>query len=335
MLSNRLAIASVSLGQHDTHTLPQKIEAAAVAGIQGIEITYPDLDDHATQLSVPLLEAAESARRLCEEKSMEIIAFASFQNYEGQQSPLQDRLHKARDWLRITSKLGAAHLQMPSNYDRSASSDCGTIISELRQLSDLAQAIDPAIKIAYENLGWGTHCHTWQQALQIVQDVDKDNFGLCLDSFHFCVDLWADPFRTDGKKPDGPRKLQASLRELVQRLPLNKLFYLQLSDGELLEQPYSTTHPWYDPGLEPGHVWSNEARPFPLETDFGGYMPVREISKAFLIDLGYTGWVSLESFDRRMKQAHQGPARNAQRAMSSWRRLEKELTSTRSRTGRL
>lgn len=189
MLHNKLAIASVSLGQHPAHTLPLKITAAAEAGIRGIEITHPDLDHYASALSLPILEAARNIRKLCAHQRLEIIAFASFQNFEGQNSPLPDRLQTAREWLAIADSLGALHLQVPSNFDRSASADRQVIASDLRQLCDLAKTLNPVVKIAYENLGWGTHCSLWQHALQIVQDVDRDNFGLCLDSFHFCVAL--------------------------------------------------------------------------------------------------------------------------------------------------
>ena len=328
MLQNKLAIASVSLGQHDAHTLPLKIVAAAEAGIRGIEITRPDLDHYANTLTLPILEAARKIRQLCAEERLEIIAFASFQNFEGQNSPLPDRLQAAREWLAIADNLGAVHLQVPSNFDRSANADRQVVASDLRQLCDLAKTLSPVVKIAYENLGWGTHCSTWQHALQIVQDVDRDNFGLCLDSFHFCVALWADPFNKSGKQSGADEKLSKSLEMLVKQLPVEKLFYLQLSDGERLDPPYSQAHPWYDPTLEPGHVWSNEARPFPLETEYGGYMPVKEVAHAFMVELGYTGWVSMETFDRRMKSAHQGPSQNARRAVRSWETMRSHLSRT-------
>ncbi|KAF2158815.1 hypothetical protein M409DRAFT_71446 [Zasmidium cellare ATCC 36951] len=328
MLQNKLAIASVSLGQHASHTLPLKIAAAAEAGLNGIEITYPDLDGYAKALSIPILQAARRIRQICQDERLEIIAFASFQNFEGQTSPLPERLQKAREWLAIAHHLGASHLQVPSNYDRDASADRDVIVSELRELCDLANSFKPVIKIAYENLGWGTHCSLWEHALQTFQEVGRENFGLCLDSFHFCVALWADPFNKNGIQPNGDRQLQESLSALVRRLPLGKLFYLQLSDGERLDPPYSSSHPWYDPTLEPGHVWSNEARPFPLETDYGGYMPVKEIAQAFLIDLGYTGWVSMETFDRRMRSEQQGPVLNARRAVRSWENLRWGLSET-------
>lgn len=328
MFQNRLAIASPSLGQHATHTLPQKIVAAAEAGIRGLEITHSDLVGYAKTSSISTLEAARRIRRQCEDDRLEILAFAPFKKFEGQRTPLPDRLQKAREWLAIAHILGAEHFQVPSNHDRTANGDHNVVISEFQELSDLAATFSPVIKIAYENLGWGTHCETWQQALKIAEDVDRPNFGLCLDSFHFCVALWGDAFNSTGIKPDGDRNLKESLRDLIAKLPLDKLFYLQLSDGERLGSPYSERHPWYDPELEPGHVWSNEARPFPLETQYGGYMPVLEVTQAFLVDLGYTGWVSLETFDRRMRSEDQTPVLNARRAVKSWEILRSSLRAS-------
>jgi sugar phosphate isomerase/epimerase len=328
MLQNKLAIASISLGQHAAHTLPLKIAAAAEAGIRGIEITRPDLDQFANALSLPILEVARRVRKLCADTRLEIIAFASFQNFEGQKSPLRNRLQTAREWIAIADSLGAVHLQVPSNFDRSANADPQVVASDLQHLCDMAKTLNPVVKIAYENLGWGTHCSTWQHALQIVQDVGRDNFGLCLDSFHFTVALWADPFSNDGKQSNGDKKLKEPLETLVKELPLEKLFYLQLSDGERLNPTYSGAHPWYDSVLEPAHVWSNEARPFPLETEYGSYMPVQEVAHAFLVDLGYKGWVSMETFDRRMRSEHQGPSQNARRAVRSWETLRLRLLET-------
>lgn len=335
MLQNQLAIAGVSLGQHATHTLPNKISAAAENGLQGIEITYTDLEDYAISLGVSILEAASPIRLQCQTNKLAIIAFAPFENFEGQRTPLEDRLAKAQEWLTVANVLGAEHFQVPSNYDRNANGDRRVVTSELRQLSDLAYQYSPPIKIAYENLGWGTHCSLWQEAMDIVKAVDRDNFGLCLDSFHLCVALWADPFARSCVRPNGARALGQSLRELVQRLPLERLFYLQLSDGERLDPPYSKTHPWFDSVLQPAHVWSNEARPFPLEKDLGGYMPVEDVARAVLVELGFAGWVSLETFDGRMRLEHNGPQQNARRAARSRQALEDALKRPKAAIGKL
>ena len=325
MISNKLAIVSVSLGQHSSHTLPHKIAAAAQNGISGLEITYPDLEFYSIGLSIPILDAALKIKDLCSENGIIVISLASFQNFEGHVSPLKERLAKASSWLAIARNLGAEYLQVPSSYDSNINGDHEVIVSELRQLSDLAGASRPVIKIAYENLAWSTHCTLWQDALKIVCEVDRDNFGLCLDSFHLSTALWADPFSLSGQQPNSNKRLEESLQLFVKNCPLDKIFYIQLSDGELLDPPYSESHPWYDRDLAVGHVWSNEARPFPLENDYGAYMPVQTIAQAFLVDKGFSGWVSLETFDRRMREEKNDPTQNARRAVSAWWHLKQRL----------
>lgn len=331
MLNNRLAIASVSLGQHTSHTLPQKIDAAAQNGITGIEITYPDLSTYASSQACSLHKAAQNIKHLCREHHLHILALAPFENFEGHTSPIASRLKTAQHWLDIARLLGAEHLQVPSSYDRNSNRDRGVIVSELGQLADLAASSQPVIKVAYENLAWSTHCSLWQEALSIVQEVDRENFGLCLDSFHLAVSLWGDPYSKSGIQRHGERQLARSLRDLVDSCPLERIFYLQLSDGERMDPPYSEEHPWYDASLEVGHVWSMHARPFPLESDCGAYMPVEAIAKAFLVDLDFKGWVSLETFDRRMKQERYTPEVNAERASRSWDDLKKRLSDRQSR----
>lgn len=323
----KLAIASPSLGQHISHTLPHKINAAATNGIRGIEITFPDLEAYASSQSLGLQEAARDIKTICEGApgDLRVISLCPFENFEGHQSPLLDRLGKARQWLGIARALGAEFLQVPSAFDKTSSTDAGRIEEELRQLADLAAAEQPVIKIAYENLAWSTHCSTWQHALRIVQAVDRLNFGLCLDSFHLAVTLWGDPHSSEGIQANGPRQLRESLDTMVKLCPRDKVFYVQLSDGERMDPPYSDSHPWFDPKLDVGHVWSNEARPFPLETECGAYMPIVELAESFLIGIQYEGWVSLETFDRRMREADMGPERNAERASKSWERLTKAM----------
>ncbi len=326
MISNRLAIASVSLGQHPSHTLPAKIIAAAQNGISGLEVTYPDLSSYAVSVSISILDAATMIKDLCATNGIVIISLAPFENFEGHSSPLKERLAKASLWVAVARALGAEYLQVPSSYDSSSSRDRQVIVSELRQLSDVAGAAKPVIKIAYENLAWSTHCTLWQGALEIVREVGRDNFGLCLDSFHLSVALWADPFSPSGRQSNGDERLRESLKLFVETCPVEKIFYIQLSDGERLDPPYGESHPWYDPGLAVGHVWSNEARPFPLEKEYGAYMPVQAIAEAFLVDKGFSGWVSLETFDRRMREEKNGPVQNARRASKAWRHLTERLS---------
>lgn len=54
-------------------------------------------------------------------------------------------------------------------------------------------------------------------------------------------------------------------------------------------------------------------------------MPVQTIAQAFLVDKGFSGWVSLETFDMRMREEKNDPTQNARRAISAWRHLKERL----------
>ncbi|KAF4185821.1 hypothetical protein CNMCM7927_006246 [Aspergillus lentulus] len=284
MLSNKLAIASLSLGQHPSHHLDHKIQAAAEAGYKGIEIVYFELEGFSQAQNISILEGAEKIRVLCQKLNLDILSLAPFENYEGDRSPLSDRLQKARHWVMIARVLHASYLQIPSNYKPDAIGDKDVVISELQQLADIGSAEQPVVSIAYEYLSWGTHCSTWEVALQYVNEVNRPNFGLCLDTFHEATKLWGDPFAASGRFPDSDKSLRESLNRFVSNCPVEKIFFLQLSDGERFDPPFSKGHPWFVEGEAPQFTWSKHARPFPLEHDHGAYLPITDIAEAWILE---------------------------------------------------
>ncbi|KAF9894018.1 hypothetical protein FE257_008990 [Aspergillus nanangensis] len=325
MFTNKRAIGTLSLGRHVSHTLDQKIQAAAKHGFEAIEIVYTDLEAYAQQHQLSMLDAADRIAALCASLQVEVLSLAPFENFEGAPSPLHDRLQTAKHWIDIARKLQAPYLQVPSQFNRECSVDESVIVSELRQLADLASAELPVVSIAYENLSWGTYCSTWQTVLQLIEAVDRPNFGMCLDSFHEITKLWASPFAEEGKYAGADEALRDSLGEFLAKFPLGKIFYVQLSDGERFNPPFSRDHPWFLEGEAPEFTWSKHARPFPLETELGGYMPVVDVLKAWVLDKGFTGWVSMEVFDWRMRDEKYPIEAAARRAKDSWRKLEMAL----------
>jgi sugar phosphate isomerase/epimerase len=327
MLSNKLAIASLSLGQHPSHHLVHKIQAAADAGYKGIEIVYFELEAFSQAQNISILEGAERIRVLCQKLNLDVLSLAPFENYEGDRSPLSDRLQKARHWIGVARVLHAPYLQIPSNYKPDAIGDKDVVISELKQLADIGSAEQPVISIAYEYLSWGTHCSTWEVALQYVNDVNRPNFGLCLDTFHEATKLWGDPFAAAGRFPGSDNALRESLDRFVAGCPVEKIFFLQLSDGERFDPPFTEDHPWFVEGEAPQFTWSKHARPFPFEHDHGAYLPITEISEAWILAIGFEGWVSMEIFDRGMRDRSSQPETAAMRGIESWKTLRKELES--------
>lgn len=177
-------------------------------------------------------------------------------------------------------------------------------------------------------MSWSTYYSTWESSLQLIEAVDRSNFGLCLDTFHIATKLWGDCFATSGKYPNADESLRASLQRFLDDCPLERVFFVQLSDGEKFDPPFSNAHPY---GEAPQFTWSKHARPFPYESHLGAYLPVAEIARAWILEKGYIGWISLEIFDRRMRQGDIEPEAAASRGMQSCKRLNADLASARPR----
>ncbi|KAJ5104919.1 hypothetical protein NUU61_002266 [Penicillium alfredii] len=323
MSQTSLAITTSSLGLHPSHSLPEKIKAAASNGFSLIEIVYQEIDDYGSSQNPPLNihTAALAIAQLCSSVNLAVLALNPFKNFEGHNSPLPDRLESARHWIEIAACLGAKYLQVPSQFDTANSTgDWSLMVTELRQLSDLASS--QSISIAYEAVAWGSYIDTWEDSLQMVQDVNSPNFGLCLDSFHVAARVWGDNTVESGVRVDTDVALQASLDRFVESCPLDRIFYVQFSDGERVLPPLSPRHRFYQEGFPSGLTWSRNMRVFPLETELGAYLPVVEIARAWLHRKQWTGVVSIEIFDWRMRDDEsRRPDENANRGMRSWEKL--------------
>lgn len=327
MLNNPLAITTSSLGLHTSHTLPEKIHAAASASFSAIEISYKELEDYALsqEPAVSISDAAQVIAKLCSSENLAVLSLNPFKNFEGHNSPLEDRLESARNWLEIAACLGAKYLQVPSQFDTANSSgDWSRMVADLRELSTLAASYP--VSIAYEAVAWGTYIDTWEGSLRMVQDVNRDNFGLCLDSFHVAARVWGDITVESGMREDADSALQKSLDRLVETCPLDKIFYMQLSDAERFLPPLTPEHRFYSENTHSSICWSRNARPFPLEEELGAYLPVIAISHAWFKRKDWKGVVSMEIFDWRMRENESPrPDENVQRAVESLRKLSTAL----------
>jgi len=322
---NKLAIASVSLGMLATHSLPDKILAASRNNFSGIEIVYSDLEAWCTIQSLPLIAGAHSIRGLCKTHNLTILSLAPFKNFEAHISPLSARLGTAKYWLEIAQALGATYLQVPSQFDTENCIDGEELaVRELQALADLASEF--GVNIAYEAVAWGECIATWQDSLRVIKKVNRANFGMCWDAFHVLALIWGDCTVSSGKIEGGDAALKKSLGELVGVLKgedAEKIFYVQLSDGEFYDPPLERGHRFWVEGVDSRLVWSRNTRPFPLESEIGGYLPIGEVFRAILAEGGFKGWVSLEVFDWRLREGQFMPEDAAQRGWKSWIELNK------------
>ena len=146
----------------------------------------------------------------------EILSLNPLKNFEGHLStPLETRLAIAREWVQLAVAVGTKIIQMPSMFLReSTAGDMDIIVPELQALADLAAL--SGISRAYEAVAFATYQGLWQDALRIVETVDRPNFGLYFDSFHVHGRIWGDPYFISGVLPNGQRALDESMRQFLE-----------------------------------------------------------------------------------------------------------------------
>ncbi|KAI9929756.1 hypothetical protein AWENTII_009527 [Aspergillus wentii] len=327
------AIASMSLGRAWVHALPEKLSQAAQAGFKGIEIFYEDLEYLAKEKgdinTSTILAAAKDAKELCNQHNLQIIGLQPFIFYEGliDRRVHEEKIAKLKIWFQIVKILDTDIIQIPSNFQSEGiSGDLDLIVADMREVADMGLKEEPVVRFVYENLAWGTFISTWEGAWDIVQRVDRPNFGICLDTFNIAGRIWADPASITGKTPDADAELAASMERLVQTVDVNKVFYVQVVDAERMQQPLAEGHPFHVEGQPPRMNWSRNARLFLYETDRGAYLPVLEVARTIFKGLKYKGWVSMELFSRTMADPDPTvPRTHAQRGMDSWKQLAEEM----------
>lgn len=331
------ALLSASLGRAWLHDFAKKAEQAAKHGFEGIEIFYEDLEHQAKQMhnvDAPshsqILEAAIFMRKLLDHLKLTVIGLQPFLFYEG----LLDReeharlIEKAKFWFKIAKTFGTNTIQIPANFlpaDK-LTGDMDVIVDDMLQLADMGIKEDPPIRFAYESLCWSTHIDTWEKSWEVVQRVNRPNFGLCLDTFNIAGRVWADPASITGKTPNADDDLRESLDRLVREVDLEKVFYIQVVDAEKMESPLVQGHPFHVDGNPPRMNWSRNARAYIYETERGAYLPVEDVARALIEDLGYKGFVSMELFSRTMaEEGDEVPEQHARRGMVAWRKLAQRL----------
>lgn len=344
-MSFQPAISSMSLGRAWHHSLEDKLNQASTAGVRGIEIFYEDLeyfprslpgyssqakDDKQPLPSAQLVAAATDIRKLCSDLRLEIIGLQPFLFYEGllDRAEYAKRIEKLHVWFEIVDALDVNIIQIPSNFLPASvlTSDIDAIAADMVEVADLGVQRPRPIRFAYENLCWGTHIDTWEQAWEIVRRVDRANFGLCLDTFNIAGRVWADPARANGRVEGADAALDASLKRLVETADVAKVFYIQLVDAERLETPLVEGHAFYAEEQPARMSWSRNARCFMYESERGAYLPVEKVARAIIDGLGYKGWVSMELFSRTMSDPRpEVPEEYAARGIRSWGKIVDSL----------
>lgn len=333
-MTYKLAIASHSLGRASVHDLETKLNQAAKYGYVGVEVFFEDLELIAKSCPGGFtpenqIRAAAHFKTLCDERRLEIMALQPFLMYEGMKDRDQQKrlIEKMKLWLKLAKILGTDVIQIPSNFllDGSTTGDRDVIVADLREVCDLGLQETPIVRMAYEGMAWAPHVSSWEDVYNIVEAVDRPNFGMVLDTFHIAARVWGDPSSDGGKVSTGDQDLKSSLESLVERVDVNKILYIQLADAEFMDPPIQEGHPWQESSAHPPRMtWSRNGRLFPFEK--GGYLPVMEMTKSIIEGLGYKGWISMELFSRSMAaEGNSVPEEHARRGREAWDKVKNSL----------
>ena len=195
------SIATVSL----SGTLPEKLEAAAAAGFDGVEIFENDLLKNGG--------SPAEVRRMAEALNLRIFLYQPLRDFEAMpREQFARNLARAERKFDVMQQLGADMVLVCSNVQDAAAPDLALAASDLRQMAEAAAR--RGLRVGYEALAWGRHVRSWRDAWQIVQMADHPALGLVLDSFHTL-------------------SLGDSLQGL-EAVPADKLFFVQLADAPRL-----------------------------------------------------------------------------------------------------
>jgi 4-hydroxyphenylpyruvate dioxygenase len=332
----------MSLGRcYVGHSFTAKLDAAQKYGYQGIELFHEDLADVAEALSgeapspsgpsqAAQFAAAGHILRMCQARGIEIVCLQPFSHYDGllNREEHERRLDQLEFWFTLARELKTDIIQVPASFlpAPQVSEDFDLIVSDLRKVADMGLAQNPPIRFAYESLCWSTRVDTWERCWEVVQRVDRPNFGMCLDTFNIAGRIYADPAVASGRTDNAEEAVRDSIARMIALVDVKKVFYVQVVDAERLDEPLVPGHAFYNADQPARMSWSRNCRLFYGEHDRGAHLPVKEIAWAFFHGLGFEGWVSLELFNRRMAdEGPEVPEELARRGATSWIKLQKDM----------
>jgi 4-hydroxyphenylpyruvate dioxygenase len=195
------SIATVSL----SGTLPEKLEAIAAAGFDGVEIFENDL--------LYYDGSPRNVRQMCADLGIAITLFQPFRDFEGcRRDRLQRNVDRAERKFDLMQELGTDLVLVCSNTASDSLGDERVLLDDLSLLAERAGARQ--LRIGYEALAWGRHVNTWQQVWNLVRQIDHPALGVLLDSFH-TLSLKGDP-------------------RAIADIPGDKIFFVQMADAPLL-----------------------------------------------------------------------------------------------------
>ena len=197
----RKCIATVCL----SGTLAEKLEAAAAAGFDGVEIFEADL--------LAFGGSPADVRSICEGLGLAVSLYQPLRDFEAMPDPQRARnLDRAERKFDVMQALGAELLLVCSNVQPAVLDDDARAAADLAEMAERASR--RGLRIGYEALAWGRHVNRWGHAWRIVQQAAHPALGLIVDSFHTLA---------LGDDPTG-----------LAEVPGDRIFFVQLADAPRL-----------------------------------------------------------------------------------------------------
>jgi 4-hydroxyphenylpyruvate dioxygenase len=197
----RKCIATVAL----SGTLPDKLQAAASVGFDGVEIMESDL--------LTFDGSPADVRRICQDLGLAIDLYQPFRDFEAMPEPQRARnMDRAERKFDVMQALGTDLVLVCSNTSPAAIDDDSRVVTDLVEMSD--RAARRGLRVGFEALSWGRNVNRWGHAWRIVQRAAHPALGLIVDSFHTLA------LNDD---PSG-----------IAQVPADKLFFVQMADAPRL-----------------------------------------------------------------------------------------------------
>ncbi|CAD7048875.1 sugar phosphate isomerase/epimerase and 4-hydroxyphenylpyruvate domain-containing protein [Pseudorhizobium endolithicum] len=198
----KTSIATVSISGE----LPEKLEAIARAGFDGVEIFENDF--------LAFDGSPRDVGRMVRDFGLEITLFQPFRDFEGMPEPYRKRtFDRAERKFDIMQELGTDLVLVCSNVSPVALGGIDRAAEDFRELGE--RAAKRGLRVGYEALAWGRHINDHRDAWEIVRRADHSSIGLILDSFHSLA-----------------RKIDIGS---IRSIPKDKIFIVQLADAPLID----------------------------------------------------------------------------------------------------
>ncbi|MCK8779272.1 sugar phosphate isomerase/epimerase and 4-hydroxyphenylpyruvate domain-containing protein [Rhizobium sp. NTR19] len=198
----KTSIATVSISGE----LPEKLEAIAKAGFDGVEIFENDF--------LAFDGSPRDVGKMVRDFGLEITLFQPFRDFEGMPpSHRQRTFDRAERKFDVMQELGTDLVLVCSNVSPVSLGGIDRAADDFRELGE--RAAKRGLRVGYEALAWGRHINDHRDAWEIVRRADHPNIGLILDSFHTLS-----------------RKIDINS---IRSVPKDKIFIVQLADAPLID----------------------------------------------------------------------------------------------------